>query len=378
MSPLIRSVGLRKGAAFAPPTPPIDNAVVLPPATDYRLMAWETWGSSIADISEFWLGTDSSTRFASAVTTEKSAGGTVAGIVDGSLTDTGNSQNLSGGCWWQAQYASTESLGHVKVARPNSTASRRLRTWAVRLLSGSQWLTALLRSNTDDMSSASTYYATDLPTDKVLVTPLFGATTGGATAYNPVAGGATLSVNRPSYVEANDAVLLVYGNVGSGGTEYPITAPGSVATIYNDGGLLIALRVTTDHATEATSYAATNADGSERSMAATSRTLHNVDPNDPVGDVEVATATKTPPSITAASHQAVLTVALYGVNETNITPPEGFTLIGDIGRAAGAGALRIVSAIRAAEDSGTVQPAAWGSTETPLRVITATLNASKP
>lgn len=359
------------------------GASAIPAATAYRLTAYETISSSIADISEVWLGSDSETRFASAVTTAKSTGGTSAGIVDGSLTDTGNSQNIGDGCWWELDYANAETLAYVQVARPNSTSGRRLETWAVRLHDETleQWLTALVRGDTDDMSSAATYIPFDLAGEKIIVRPLMGEVAGDggwATVEAAVAGGAALSVNRPSYVEANDAILLIWGNSGSGAAEYPITPPAGLVDIYDDGGLYVGLRITDAHASEPGTYAATNADGSLRSMAATARTLHNVDPNDPVGDVEVATATKTPSSITAASHQAVLIVALYGVNEANITPPDGYTLIGDYGRAAGAGNLRIVSAIRAEQDSGTVQPGDWGSTATPLRVITATINASTP
>lgn len=375
MFPTVHGVVSQGGSGTV--TPPA-GAADIPAATDYRLTAYETLGSTIADISELWLGSDGSTRFASGVTTEKSAGGTVAGIVDGSLTDTGNSQNLSGGCWWQLQYASPETLGHAKVARPNSTASRRLRTWAVRLLSGSQWLTALLRSSTDDMSSASTYYATDLPTDKVLVTPLFGTAIGGATAEAAVAASATLTVNRSGYVEANDAVLLAYGIVGSGPTEYDLTPPGSVETLYDGGGLFVGLRVTDAHGSEAASYAATNADASLRSMVGLSRILHNVDPASPLGSVVAAAGTKTAPTITVTPKQAILVVALYGTNETGALPPTGYTQVGAIGRAAAAGDLRIVAGLKAGQETGAVSPGDFDSTATPLRVVSIAINATTP
>lgn len=352
----------------------------IPAATDFRLTAYETWGSTIADISEVWLGSDSATRFASAVTTEKSAGGSVDGIVDDSLTDTGNNQSLSGGCWWELSYASPESLAYAKVARPNTTSTRRLRTWAVRLYNSSlaQWITALARGNTDDMSSAATYASFDLASEKVIVRPLLGNSAGYAIAAAAVSGGATLSVNRPSYVEANDAVLLAWGNVGSGGVEYPITAPAGVTTLYNGGGLLVALRTTDANAGEAASYSATNADASQRSMAAIARTLHNVDPGAPGGDTAVATNTKSAPSIEAASNQAVVVIALYDQYPTDGAVPSGYTLIGGVGRSAGAGTLSVLAGMKAGQESGIVSPGDFGGTDTPIRIVTIALNASTP
>lgn len=352
----------------------------IPAATDFRLTAYETWGSTIADISEVWLGSDSATRFASAVTTEKSAGGSVDGIVDDSLTDTGNNQSLSGGCWWELSYASPESLAYVKVARPNTTSTRRLRTWAIRQYDStlSQWLTALNRGKTDDMSSVATYAAFDLTGKKVLVDPLFGLSAGYASNATAVAGGGSLSVNKPSYVEANDAVLLAWGNVGSGGVEYPITAPAGVTILYNAGGLLVALRTTDADSSEGASYAATNADASLRSMVAFARTLLNVDPSAAAGDSAIATGTKTAPSITVTSNQAVLVVALYGSYPADAAVPSGYTSVGGVGRSAGAGTLTVLAGIRAGEESGTVAPGDFGGADTPLRVVTIALNASTP
>lgn len=351
----------------------------IPAATDFRLTAYETWGSTIADISEVWLGSDSATRFASAVTTEKSAGGSVDGIVDDSLTDTGNNQSLSGGCWWELSYASSESLAYAKVARPNTTSTRRLRTWAIRLYSTTlgQWLTALNRGNTNDMGSGGTYATFDLASAKVLVEPLIGNATLGA-SNAAVGAGATLAVSRPTYVEGNDAVLLAWGNVGSGGSEHPITAPAGVTTLYNGGGLLVALRITDANGSEAASYAATNADASLRGMAAIARTLHNVDPSTPEGESAAATGTKTAPSVTVTSNQAILVVALYDTYVADASVPSGFTDLGSSGRFAAAGTLTVLAGIKAGEETGTVSPGDFGGADTPIRVVTTALNASTP
>lgn len=362
-----------------------DDAVVLPLAAVYRLMAWETWGSSIADISEFWVGGDALNRFASAVTTEKSSGGTVDGIVNDVLTDTTNSQNLTTGCWWQLTYASAARLGYVKVARPNTTATRRLRTWATRVYSAglSQWITALLRNSTDDMAVAATYAGFDLATTKVLVTPLMGSSVGRATAQGSISAGASLSVARPGYVEANDAVLLAWANVGfDGGTqvEVPIGAPAGVTSVYSTNGLYIGLRKTLAQASEQSTYAATNADPTTlRGMVAMANTLHNVDPVNPVGSTAVAVATKAAPSITVVPKQAIVVLALYGNDRGgDATLPSGFTQLANASRTGAAGAPRILAGIRAQQDVGNFAPGSFGGTDTPIRIVTFALNASRP
>lgn len=350
------------------------DPVSLPAAAIYRLTAYETWGSAVADLSEWWLGTDAIHRFPGSPVTSKSTGGAANELVNGNLFDSANQTGLP--LWWQIEYPEPYTLAYTQVARPGTTASRRLRTWAVRIPHPTvpQYVTALVRGNTNDMSTAVTYAAFDLQDKLVLLEPLMGSSIGRSAADSVQS---TITVNRPSHVEQNDMIFFVVGALANDETPQPIVAPGNVQTITNNSGLFVGYRLTSDHATEPTTYDFGNP--SNNGMVIATRTIHNPDAANPVAALSILNGTPAAPTITAMPKNSIIVVALYPSTYTptvNDLPP-GFSLLTSAIRVFGnAGQPRVLAGIRTQQDVGTFDPGSFGGT--PVTTATIALNPTRP
>lgn len=355
------------------------DPVPLPPAARYRLTSYETAGSAIADLSEWWLGTDSVNRFSGLPVTSKSTGGTADQLVNDILTDSANQSigtGLTNGGWWDIEYPDAQQLAYTKVARPNTTATRRLRTWAVRIPhpTASQYVTALLRNYTDDMGAHSTYAPFDLAGKLVLLEPLLGSTVGSASVDSTLV---TPNINRPSYVEQNDAILFLAGALDGANAPQAITPPLGVSTILNNPGLFIGYRLTNENTTEPTAYSFGNPN--KTGMVIVNRTVHNLDIANPVAALSILTGTPSAPSISVDPKNSIVVVALY---DTATTPsptdlPAGFEFLMQRNRTTGAaGRPRVLAGIRTQQDVGTFDPGNFGGT--PLITVTIALNPTRP